>query len=109
MKLADKYPNLKQFFGCHFHQDWSSDYGTSAEGVQDFLNGFPVDCIISTTNELVALLNEIKSDQVLSQALSELACDYDPSHSGRTDREWLTTEVLPMFKAYLSDRQAKTA
>ena len=115
MKLTDKYPNLDQFFGCHFHQDWDYDYATTAEAVRHFCELQPKEEIIRTIAELKVLLHEVTSDEALGQVLYDFGSCYIARYKGRTapqwqsNREWLTKEVLAILEAHLAENRARSA
>jgi hypothetical protein len=104
MSLKDKYPYLKHFFGCYFHQDWDDDYATAADGIKHFLQE-PEGDIALTTAELKTFLSEIEDDKELRKAVIELGDNYEPAHDGLTVQEWLANQVLPMLEKHLAENK----
>lgn len=102
MKLEDKYPNLGHFFDGYFNQDWDYDYATAADGVKDFIDRATLR-IPATVTEIKALLGEFKDDKDLDNAIGDLGNEYEPNNDGRTIRQWLTNEVLPMMERHLTE------
>lgn len=108
MRLDKKYPELDQFFGAIFHQDWRLDYATASDGVRDYL-GNSNEAIAQAVIELKNFLNEFQDDKALAKAIDALGCEYDPAQDGLTDRAWLSKEVLPMLISHLAQQPRQIA
>ena len=83
-------PNLFQFFGGYFHQDFALDYTSDEDAVKDFRNEASPDEIAAVVREIDELLSMGYSEEVLRRiAHRELACDYNPSPAGLTMSDWI--------------------
>jgi len=84
------YPDLEQFLGCHFHQDWDLDFDNWVAGVSQFLSNWPPQFVLAVRKELNRLLARGLEDQELGRLLlCELGCYYDPTPDGISYTEWL--------------------
>ena len=86
----DRYPELLQFFGGYFHQDWDIEAAT-ADGVLDIFNRtHSLDQRLRIADLIDTLTAEIHDDQLLEHTLfSELGCDYLPEADAMSVRSWL--------------------
>ena len=84
------YPDLGQFLGCYFHQDWDADYDTWEEGVQQFMRDATSEEVEATRKQLDHLLSRNRDEsRIWRNPLHELYCDYDPTADGISYTEWL--------------------
>ncbi len=90
MKLNKRFPDLEQFFGCYFHQDWQYLYGSAEMAIEDYANDSSRDELSYTVQELDKLMSLGLSEAELDDAMyRELHCYYNPKPSGRSMTEWL--------------------
>ena len=85
--MRDRYPELHQFLGGYYHQDWTLDYSTPDAALRSFIGDSDPDerAIVSTQlREVMAL-----PDAQLAGAVLDLGAYYDPAPDGQTLREWL--------------------
>jgi len=84
------YPELFQFLGGYFHQDWALDATTPTEVVRGFLAEAPTEQVAGVVAEVDRLLAGEPSDAALARVVyEELGCDYDPTPDGVSVRDWL--------------------
>lgn len=106
MSKAD-YPQLRQFFGAYFHQDWDID-AEDADGVVALY----VSDDRHTDEQLRAIARQIDeylenegSQENISQGLFEkLGCEYLPASSGSNAGEWLT-HVANLLRRAIESRR----
>jgi CdiI immunity protein len=100
--IKDKFPNLYQFFGGYFHEDWDLEAKDAEAVIHNYLND---DYYLNDDNYLndekprivkqvideISLLLEMNLDRYqLSDVLADdLRCSYDPTFYGISDIEWL--------------------
>lgn len=86
-----EYPNLWQFLGFSFHQDWSLDYKTADEPIQDFIITSSMSFIIKVYLELIQLLKEEhKPEEWEIIIMDKFGVDYDyTSAQDMGHMEWL--------------------
>jgi hypothetical protein len=82
------YPNLSQFFGCYFHQDWGLEAGSADEIISRYLAESPT-TVRGVIDELDRLLALRLTEPELRSTLLELSCYYDPTPEGGTYSGWL--------------------
>jgi hypothetical protein len=85
--ICSDMPNIEEFLGGYFHQDWMEDAPTSISVVEQYLNEWPVEGITKASNELNVLL--MHSDDEMAHYLKEMGCEYYPVGDGFSYREWL--------------------
>jgi hypothetical protein len=84
-------PELHQFFGGSFHQDWTLDHETADDVVQAFVAE-------ATPHERLMVARALKDlldlpDESLGEAIFALGAYYDPTADGLTVRQWLESLV----------------
>jgi hypothetical protein len=77
---------LKYFFKAYFHQDWRSDYSSSFDAVQNFIEHEAAE----TRKELKAALHYYLLTQcpLTDSLIWELGGSFRPSAEGRSTEEW---------------------
>lgn len=90
---ASAFPQLRQFLGGYFHQDWVIEHGTWEEVVGDFIVESPRHAVLESAAELRDLLAAELTDSELATVLERLGCSVDPSALHLSTGEWLR-EVL---------------
>jgi CdiI immunity protein len=90
MKASDL-PQLAQFFGGWFHQDWTeegSDWPTDV--VRAYMQEETPKAVRKSIKEIEALLaSRLPPTQMRRLIGDELGCAYDPTADGKTFRAWL--------------------
>ncbi|WP_321945851.1 contact-dependent growth inhibition system immunity protein [Paraburkholderia sp. J10-1] len=84
------YPNLDEFLGTYFHQDWREDEPTADRIVNKYLSEWPRDDALLALRELENLLSENYGDAKLRELLDEMGCYYDPLGDAMTCASWLS-------------------
>lgn len=82
-----EHSHLAQFLGTRFHEDWTLDYGSSEDAVQDFV-------MKETPAQVAGVIAEIdqvlqRGTQISLQDLRNLGAAIDPTAEGRTPTDWL--------------------
>jgi contact-dependent growth inhibition (CDI) system CdiI-like immunity protein len=90
MSAHESFPNLWQFLGGYFHQDWMHDASDPDDIIKVFVNDSSNDVLASVRTELNKLLNQDLSDADLRELLTKLGCYVHYPAFGMTAREWLT-------------------
>ncbi|MFJ5257175.1 contact-dependent growth inhibition system immunity protein [Pseudomonas sp. NPDC088414] len=83
-------PELHDFFGAYFHQDWLIEYDTPDEIIADFLQTSDPEIILSVCKELQFLLSQNKDELALRDyLLRKLSCYYCYWNEWASGQEWL--------------------
>jgi CdiI immunity protein len=86
---ASAFPQLRQFLGGYFHQDWVVEHATWEEVVDDFVAESPRHAVLECASELRDLLAPEFGDAELATVLERLGCSVDPSAVRLRTGEWL--------------------
>ncbi|MGF6111661.1 hypothetical protein HKK52_18005 [Pseudomonas sp. ADAK2] len=71
------FPELHQFFGAYFHQDWTVEHETAEQVIDAFLADSDSEDLTIVRGEITALLNQGKDEMELrNYLLQELSCYY---------------------------------
>ncbi len=90
MKLNKEFPELEQFLGGYFHQDWKDFHGSAEMAIEEYAINSSKDELSHTVQELDRLLSLGLSEAELDYAIcKELGCYYNPKPRGRSMTEWL--------------------
>lgn len=90
MKFIQKFPALIQFFGAYFNQDAGLDYPNLNQALEAFKGENSPETIFLVNEELDQLLSLDLDNNMLTQALLELGCEYWHNfHEPETSKEWL--------------------
>jgi hypothetical protein len=85
-----EFPELHDFFGAYFHQDWLVEHETAEQVLDSFLTESHVDDLIVVLKELNALINLKKDELVLKEyLLKELSCYYCYWNAWPSGEAWL--------------------
>jgi hypothetical protein len=84
-----QYPNLDEFLGGYFHQDWRDDAATANGIVQKYLGEWPIEGIREASNELRRMLESLPAEAELASTAQGLGCYYNPEGDGLTYAAWL--------------------
>jgi hypothetical protein len=96
----ERYPELSQFFGCNFHQDWDIEAEDDEGLVRLFRNSAQDAHVADARKELDAFLaEELTEDELGTILLGSFYCYYDPSYFGFTNRQW-----LERIRGFLAER-----
>jgi hypothetical protein len=83
-------PELHDFFGAYFHQDWLIEYDTPDKIIADFLQTSDPEIILSVCKELQSLLSQNKDELALrNYLLRNLSCYYCYWNEWASGQEWL--------------------
>src|SRR5947209_3181712 len=80
-----RFPELEQFLGCYFHQDWVDDYPTAEAAIEAYLTESSEDNVRAVCEELNQALNSQDSPAFLL----EMGCYYNPRAEGISEAQWL--------------------
>jgi hypothetical protein len=83
------YPDLLQFLGGYFHQDFLCVHATPDAAIDDFLRSGPRELRLSLCKELDLALSDIRAGRDPASLLEEHCCDYDPTPDGWEIADWL--------------------
>ena len=89
---ASNLPQLGQFFGAWFHQDWTEEgYASPMEVVRASGGRTTPKVVRETIKEIEALLARRLAPAQMRRGLiaDDLGCAYDPATDGKTFRVWL--------------------
>jgi hypothetical protein len=87
--MNDNFPNLGEFLGCYFHQDWPCDDESAVAVVERYLREWPSDEVQTVVKEIGLLLEEAKSEEDLRTTVTKLGSYYEVGADGLTYRDWL--------------------
>jgi hypothetical protein len=73
------YPQLRQFLGGYFHQDWPLDSARWEDVAADFVAESTRSSVEQVSDELRSLLAEGLSDAELESVLEGLGCNVNPA------------------------------
>ncbi|MBC3986429.1 hypothetical protein H8N01_28585 [Streptomyces sp. AC536] len=82
------FPEVFQLLGAYFHQDFSYEYASHREAVEDYLAGSTREELERTFTELSEVLAVAGSDEELDLAARALGMEVSPP-KGETLRQWL--------------------
>lgn len=82
-------PQLRQFLGGYFHEDWVAERQRWEEIVDDFVAESPRTTVMECTEELGELVDVDLTDGELAAVLEGLGCSVDPSAFGMQRNQWL--------------------
>ncbi len=88
---ARDFPQLTQFLGGWFHQDWADEgHATAADVVHAYLRDESPKVVRGTILEIEKLLAlRLPPTQMRRLLGDDLGCAYDPTLEGKTFRAWL--------------------
>lgn len=87
--MNDNFPNLGEFLGCYFHQDWPCDDESAIAVIERYLSEWPRDEVLAVIEEIGQLLEEVRNEADLRAAVLKLGSYYEVGADGLTYREWL--------------------
>jgi hypothetical protein len=83
-------PNLGQFLGAYFHQDWAEDRERWETVVDKFITESPHSVVVETAGELGDVLAAKLTDADLTGVLAELGANVVPAAFDMTSSAWAT-------------------
>jgi hypothetical protein len=86
---ASACPQLRQFLGGYFHQDWVVERDDWQEIVRDYVSESPRSAVMECAAELRDVLAAGLGEAELGIVLEQLGGSVDPSALGQTTEEWL--------------------
>lgn len=92
------FPELGQLLGGYFHQDFSYEYSSYREALEDYLRGNPEGDLRQALDEIPQLLAMAETDQELGRAVAALGMGVSPP-DGVVLRQWLVdvSHVIERF------------
>lgn len=88
-EYGERFPELNQFLGGYFHQDFFEEYASYSDAVDDYLAGASESDRDQLVRDISDLLSLATTDRELKQAVSILGMDVSPP-SGTGIRQWLS-------------------
>lgn len=96
---ASAFPQLQQFLGGYFHQDWPVDSDGWEEVAADFVAESPVAVVTETAAELRTLLAAGYGDVELEAIIEGLGGDVDPTAFNLRADDWLKALLESLARA----------
>lgn len=88
--MNQDFPEIHDFFGSCFHQEWREEHDTADQVVNDFLQTSDMETLLLVRNELHSLLMTNKDESSLrTYLLKELSCYYCYWFEWATGELWL--------------------
>ncbi|MFI6861099.1 contact-dependent growth inhibition system immunity protein [Streptomyces sp. NPDC050421] len=87
-ECRERFPELNQFLGAYFHQDFSDEYTSYSEAIDDYLSGASESDLDQLLRDITELLAMAKTDRDLKKTASILGLDVSPP-PGISLRQWL--------------------
>ena len=85
----DDFPDLAQFLGAYFNQDWPLDDQEPDKVLERFVSKEPEEWVQGAKQDLDRLLSMGFDENEYAKALKEMSCYYDPRLAGQTIEAWL--------------------
>ncbi len=99
MKLNEKFPDLEQFFGCYFHQDWMEEYENEEMAIKEYVDDDGREAARHVAVELDKILALCLPEPQLEQAMyKELGCCCNPKPDGMSMSGWLRWVRVTLIK-----------
>ncbi|RON17412.1 contact-dependent growth inhibition system immunity protein [Pseudomonas frederiksbergensis] len=96
--MSREFPELHDFFGAYFHQDWTVEHDTAEQVIDAFLADSDPGDLRVVRQELNVLLDQRKDELVLREyLLKELSCYYC---------YWIAWESGEFWLRHIADRLA---
>ncbi|WP_095196541.1 contact-dependent growth inhibition system immunity protein [Pseudomonas sp. Irchel 3A7] len=88
--MNSEFPELHDFFGAYFHQDWTAEHQTSEQVIDAFLTDSGSLEVRNVRQELGLLLNQRMDEPLLKEfLLRELSCYYCYWNEWESGQSWL--------------------
>lgn len=92
-------PQLHQFLGGYFHQDWALDRDSWEPVVDEFITESPHSVVVATVDELREVLAAHLTDAELTVVLDRLGASVAPAGFELTPTAWLEAMVRRLQSA----------
>ncbi len=86
---SSAFPQLRQFLGGYFHEDWIVEHARWDEVVDDFIAESPRHAVLESAAEMRDLLGAEFGDRELATVLERLGCSVDASALDLRTGDWL--------------------
>jgi len=84
------FPEIRDFFGAYFHQDWPVEHDTADQVIDEFLDASNNEILIQTSHELKTLLSkDLSETELRAYLLKELKCYYCYWNEWISGKAWL--------------------
>ena len=88
--MSRDFPELHDFFGAYFHQDWTVEHDTAEKVIDAFLAESDFEDLVAVQRELYVLLDQNKNELALREyLLTELSCYYSYLNVWESGESWL--------------------
>ena len=88
--MSRDFPELHDFFGAYFHQDWTVEHDTAEQVIDAFLAESDFEDLMTAWKELDVLIDQKRDEQVLREyLLTELSCYYCYWNAWESGESWL--------------------
>ncbi|MFI9064562.1 contact-dependent growth inhibition system immunity protein [Streptomyces sp. NPDC053429] len=84
----ERFPDLSQLLGAYFHQDFSLEYSSHREALDDYVSDASESDLRKVADEIHDFLMLNESDQALKKSSAVLGLGVSPPHGVRL-RQWL--------------------
>jgi CdiI immunity protein len=85
-----QFPDLYQFFGGRFNQDWDLDAPDDSGVIKRFKSEEPPEFVHAVREQLHALIRlELPEDELQTVVWRDLGCYFDPTYDGGSMRAWV--------------------
>jgi hypothetical protein len=89
--MTHEFPELHDFFGAYFHQDWLIEHATPDNVIADFLQASDAEIVQLVCRELQLLLAQNKDELAMKDyLLRNLSCYYCYWNEWASGRAWLS-------------------
>lgn len=86
----NKFPDLFQFLGCYFHQDWNHEYKSETDAIQAFITNSTIETLSQTREELRLAISAFGNEEKLYGFLfNEMGCSYYYPYAWPSGKAWL--------------------
>lgn len=98
--MKDKYPELFQFFGCYFHQDWMCESSDPDEIIRNFVSDSAPEIVDMVKNEISTLLTmKFCDEEMRGFIMDKMPCNYC---------YWMDWESGGMWLKHILDVMSRT-
>ncbi|MHA3739265.1 contact-dependent growth inhibition system immunity protein [Pseudomonas sp. Eth.TT006] len=86
----EEFPQLFQFLGAYFHEDWMSEFDFADDVVRSFIADSEVSAILDVIKEIEAVLAlDLTEQEIRDFVLAEMGCSYCYWHDWQDGNHWL--------------------